>query len=192
MTIALKGCPAGLLRFGAVSSCQNVKKSSVTPRMLTFDARVCVCGATTVPFNKIAGTLFCRCNRSGWKKWSARSACWIAPSRSVVRFRRLPRTESPTIKAPASTPVATAVQSATVRCICQKCLRAFQENLRIILLYFLAVRFFIFPCGSVRWIGGLRSLSVYPPSIILQATVVHYFSSEIRFGVHYEAEQSAE
>ena len=58
----------------------------------------------------------------------------MAPSRSVVRLRRLPRTESPTISAPASTPVATAVQSATVRCICQKCLREFQENLGIIFL----------------------------------------------------------
>ena len=65
MTIALKGCSGALLRFGAVSACQNVKKSSVTPAMLTFDARVCVCGATIVPFIRMAGTLLSRCNRSG-------------------------------------------------------------------------------------------------------------------------------
>ena len=131
MTMALKGCSPVLSRRGAAFPAQKVKKFSVTPRMFTLDARVCVCGATIVPFSKIAETVFCRSRTSGGKKRSARRACWIVPSRSFVKLRRLPRTESPTINAPASTPVATAVQSATMRCICQKYLK-----------------FLIIPCGE--------------------------------------------
>ncbi len=131
MTTALKVWSAVLFRRGSVSPPQKVKKPSETPRMFTFDARVCVCGATIVPFSKMAGTVFCRFSMSGGKNRSARRACWIVPSRSSVKLRRLPRTESPTINAPASTPVATAVQSATTRCICQKYLKEPQGILRI-------------------------------------------------------------
>ena len=90
ITMALKGCSPVLSRRGAAFPAQKVKKFSVTPRMFTLDARVCVCGATIVPFSKIAETVFCRSRTSGGKKRSARRACWIVPSRSFVKLRRLP------------------------------------------------------------------------------------------------------
>ena len=104
MTIALNVCSAALFRRGGGPSPQKVKNLSGTPRMSTLDARVCVCGATIVPFNRIAGTVFCRFRISGGKKRSDRRACWTVPSRSFVNPRRLPLTESPTINAPARTP----------------------------------------------------------------------------------------
>ena len=123
MTICL--FPPAPVARGTVSPSQNWKKASLTPRTFTFETRVCFSGATTTPFNRIAGTIFCRCSNAGAKNLSAISACSIVPRRSNVKALRLPRTESPTSNAPVSTPVATAVQSATVRCICQKCFKFF-------------------------------------------------------------------
>ena len=117
--------PTGSVRFSAASPSQNRKKASFTPRTFTFETRVCLSGAKTVPFNRIAGTTSWRGSNAGAKNRSAVSACCIVPRRSNVKALRLPRTESPTSNAPVSTPVATAVQSATVRCICQKCFKFF-------------------------------------------------------------------
>ena len=57
--------------------------------------------------------------RSSGKNRDETSAWSIAPSRSSVRSRRLPRTESPTSSAPASTVAATAAPHATARWILQ-------------------------------------------------------------------------
>ena len=57
ITMALKGCLSVFSRRGAALPAQKVKKFSGTPRMFTLDARVCVCGATTVPFSKITETV---------------------------------------------------------------------------------------------------------------------------------------
>ena len=122
-------CLSAPVRRGPVSSTgspsQNRKKASLTPRTFTFETRVCLSGATTVPFNRIACTIFSRRSNVGAKNRAAVSAYCIVPRRSNVTVLRLPRTESPTSNAPANTPVATAVQSDTVRWMCQKCFKFF-------------------------------------------------------------------
>ncbi|OYV88840.1 MAG: hypothetical protein B7Z73_07660 [Planctomycetia bacterium 21-64-5] len=76
-------------------------------------------GSATSNASPKSGEAFSSVARAGLNRRPATSTSSIRPSRSSVGRRRLPRTESPTSSAPASTAVPTATPSPTATFIRQ-------------------------------------------------------------------------